>query len=223
MSEERALSYINRATHIITLVFGIMIAISGMHHGIFELLQGNKETPGLIIQAISPEFQRWQNGEEAFTLIPNFLFTGICSITIGISIILWSIKGLQTKYGRSIFLLLFIILTLCGGGIGYTIFFLSAWAYGTRMNKPLKRWRKVLKGKLIGSFAKAWIPLLVITSLFYIIALEISVFGIPGINDNNTILQVCWSFLFASFLILHITYISGFAHDISILKKINLQ
>jgi hypothetical protein len=200
-------------------VFGIIMALSGIHHGIFEVLQGNKETPCLIIQAISPEFQRWDNGEEAFTLIPNFLVTGICSIIIGTAIILWSMKGLQTKYGRIIFLILFVLLTLCGGGIGYTIFFLSVWIYGTRMNKPLIWWRKVLKGKLINSFARVWFPLLIIAALFFIIALEISVFGFPGINADKTILQICWSSLFASFILMHITYILGFVYDIQNLEE----
>jgi hypothetical protein len=51
--------------------------------------------------------------------------------------------------------------------------------------------------------------------LFFIIGLEISVFGyVPGTKDPHTILTVCWAFLFAGFVLMNLTYVFGFAHDI---------
>jgi hypothetical protein len=57
----------NRATKIIVSTIGVILAIAGLAHGIPEILQGNRPTEGLIIQAIGPDHQMWQYGtEEAF-------------------------------------------------------------------------------------------------------------------------------------------------------------
>jgi hypothetical protein len=65
---------------------GVLFAIGGIDHGFFETLQGNKPTPGLFIRSIGPQQQMWPYGtEDAFTLIPNFLFSGIVSITLACS------------------------------------------------------------------------------------------------------------------------------------------
>ncbi|NIP28360.1 MAG: hypothetical protein GWO38_32255, partial [Phycisphaerae bacterium] len=78
-------------------------------HGFFEILQGNTPTEGLIIQAIGDEQQMWLYGtEEAFTIIPNFLITGILTIIVSLAIIVWSVGYMQTKRGAAVFLLLFV-------------------------------------------------------------------------------------------------------------------
>ncbi|NDJ34075.1 MAG: hypothetical protein GYB64_05370, partial [Chloroflexi bacterium] len=83
----------NRATHIIAATIGIVFAIGGMSHGFFEVLQGNTPTPGLFIDAISEPPRYWEHGAEgAFTIIPNFLFTGLAAITVSIAIIVWCVR-----------------------------------------------------------------------------------------------------------------------------------
>ncbi len=135
----------NRALKTIVSTIGILLGVSGINHGFFEVLQGNTSTPGLIIQAIGPAQRYWVHGtEEALTLIPNFLITGLLSIAVGLTIILWSARGLHTKHGATIFILLFLLLLLVGGGIGQVVFFLPAWAFATLINKPLTGWQKVL-------------------------------------------------------------------------------
>ena len=68
----------NRATRNIVTAVGVMLGIAGINHGFFETLQGNIPTNGLIIQAIGDAQQMWIHGtEEAFTIVPNFLITGI--------------------------------------------------------------------------------------------------------------------------------------------------
>ena len=71
----------NRATKTIVSTIGIILGLSGIDHGIFEILQGNQPTNGLLIQAIGPAQKMWEyGGEEAFTIIPNFFinFRSIC-------------------------------------------------------------------------------------------------------------------------------------------------
>lgn len=211
------------ASLIITSVLGIAMALSGITHGIFEILQGFKPANGSIIQAISPEFQRWENGEEAFTLIRNFLITGILAVCISIIIIIWSVGFVHKNYGRTVFLALFILLTLVGGGLGFIIFYLLTWAYATNINKPLNWWEKILSPRIIKGLSKAWLLLLIITILFFITGLTVSVFGLPGTTNQDTILTVCWSLLLASLVLLNFTYISGFAYDIRNKSKPDLS
>jgi hypothetical protein len=70
-------SPVNRTVHLIVSVTGITLAIAGLHHGVFEILQGNRATPGVGIHSIGPEQMRWAYGtDDAITVIPNFLVTG---------------------------------------------------------------------------------------------------------------------------------------------------
>ena len=108
----------NRATRIIVAVIGVLLGIAGMEHGFFEVLQGNTPTDGLIIQAIGDAHQMWFYGtEEAFTVVPNFLITGILTMGVGLAITIWSVGFIQTEKGPLVLGLLFIALFLVGGGI----------------------------------------------------------------------------------------------------------
>ena len=205
------------ATRIITVTLSWMLAIGGLDHGFFETLQGFKKTPGLIIQAIGPANRMWLHGtEEAFTIIPNFLISGILTICISILIMIWSVGFVHKKHGRTVLLLLFISLFLFGGGIAAQIV-LFPWilGYATKIDKPLTWWEKVLSFKIRSGFSKIWVYSLVIACIFFLVALEMAIIGyFPGIKDPEVILYTCWSFLFIFMLLINLTYISGFAHDI---------
>jgi hypothetical protein len=112
----------NRATRAIVATLGVIFGISGMGHGFFEVLQGYSSTNGLIIDAIGKANRIWAYGNEpAFTIIPNFLITGIATMIVGLAAIIWSICFLHKKNGSLIFLLLFILLFLVGGGIAQVV------------------------------------------------------------------------------------------------------
>ncbi len=84
----------NRTTRITAAAFGTLLGLSGMNHGFFEALHGNHPTGGLLISAISAghSWTRWtQGGEGAFTLVPNFLATGLLAMALGLAIAIWSI------------------------------------------------------------------------------------------------------------------------------------
>ena len=71
-------------TKAVAAALGVCVGVSGLDHGFFEALQGNTATPGLIVQAIGPAQRMWIHGtEEAFTLVPNFLVTGILAMAVG--------------------------------------------------------------------------------------------------------------------------------------------
>lgn len=207
--------YYNRACAGITSVLGVALAVSSFLHGFYEFMQGNNATEGLIIQAIGPEQRHWVHGtEEAFTIIPNFLITGMVTMLLSILTAIWSAKFIHSKYGSRFFLMIFIALTFLGGGIAHVVFFLPVWGYSTRIMKELKFWRKIFKTGV--TFGKKWPVAATVTVTTFLIALLVSVFGyVPSIKDPDTKLYICWSILGVSFIMLHITYVIGFAYDVN--------
>lgn len=215
-SNERPI-FNNRATRLITTITGIILAVAGFEHGLFEALQGSKPTKGFIIQAIEVTAQRWKyGGEEAFTIIPNFLITGLLAMTISIFIIIWLLFFMRRKNGTTILLLSFILLTLVGGGLGFVPFFLITWAYSTRMNKPLTWWRKTISEKVSTSFAKIWPYTVAAATICWLIVLEIAILGyFPGETDPEVIININWILLLLTLIFINLSYISGFAYDIA--------
>ena len=204
-------------TRITTSTLGVFFGLfSSINHGIFEILQGNKPTNGLVINAIGEMQRFWPEGTEpAFTLIPNFRMTGIASILVGIAIIIWSIWFLSGKHGRTVYLGLFISSFLVGGGMGQAFFFIPAWAFATRMGKPLNGWRKILPRKIWPVLSQLWIVLLIAAIGIMLIALEMAIFGyFPGISDLEKLMNINMVFVFTSAFLFILTFIAGFGHEL---------
>lgn len=210
------------ATRIIATTVGVFFGLfSGVNHGIFEIMQGSKPTPSLLIQAIGEQQKFWPLGtEDAFTLIPNFLYTGIVSVIVGIVIVIWSIWFLPRKHGPTVFLGLFILSFLVGGGIGQAFFFIPAWAFATRMHKPLNWWRKVLHERIRPLLSRLWAPLLVLAVAVMFVGLEMAIFGyFPGITEPVAIQDTAMTFVFGSALLFILAFIAGFGHELISMKQ----
>ena len=210
----------NRAVRMISSTLGVFIGIGGLDHGILETMHGNTPIDGFFIFALAPgtNWSVWKNGGEgAFTLIPNFLITGIVSIIVGLLIIVWSVGFINKKRGSTVFLLLSILLLFVGGGIGQIVFFILTWAISTRINKPLTLWQKFLHKNTRIAISKLWPGLLILFSLLFLTALEIAIFGyVPGVYDLELIQFTCWSILGLAIIIIFIAFVSGIAYDIEI-------
>ena len=193
-----------------------MLAISGMNHGFFEILQGSKPTNGLVIQAIGPEQNLWGT-EEAFTITPSFLWTGILAILASLAILVWSVRFAHTKHGATVLGLLFLWQFVVGGGIAAPVTFAPFVVIAaTRINQPLAWWRRVLPEGLRRGLATIWPVTLAVGCASLLIGLFIAITGfVPGASSDAAILTVCWAFVFGGgwgmFLL---TYVAGFAHDI---------
>jgi len=212
------------ATHVIATTIGVFFGLfSGVNHGIFELLQGNKPSDGLVINAIGEAQRFWVEGTEpAFTLIPNFMLTGIVSIIVGFGVAIWSIWFLPRKHGRPVFLGLFILSFLVGGGIGQAFFFIPAWAFATRMGKPLTWWRETLPHSIWLFLSRLWIVLLVLATIIMLIGLEMAIFGFfPGITDSETLQNVNMTFVFSSAILYVLSFIAGFGHELRRMERNN--
>ena len=206
----------NKATRINVATLGTIFGISGMSHGFFEFLQGNVPTNGFYIFAIGEAQKMWPHGNEpAFTLIPNFLLTGIAAILVGITLIIWSLGFVYKKNGPTVFFLLFILLLLVGGGVAQILFFPFLWLVSTRINQPLAWCRKILPIELQGSLARLWPGSLVISAALLGFALEIATTGVvPGVTDSEVALSIMLFCLGMEGIAFPLTFVAGFAHDI---------
>ena len=213
--------YNNQKTRITTSIIGLLLGFGGIiNHGIFEVIQGYTPTNSFFIEAIGESNRFWLYGTEgAFTIIPNFLVTGIFAILVGISIVLWSVKYIHLKHGTTVFLLLLILLTLVGGGIGHIILFLPTWAYATRINKSLAWWEKILPAQLRKVLSKLWIYSLAMTVISWLFVMELGILGyFPGETNPETILNIVFIFLFSAVILANLTFIFGFAWDLEYRK-----
>ncbi|WBW95124.1 hypothetical protein [Oceanirhabdus sp. W0125-5] len=209
-------SYHNKSIRVNVSVFGVILSISGMVHGLFEILQGNVKTEGLMIHAIGEAHKFWVYGNEpAFTIIPNYLITGLVAIFTSLIIIIWSVKFMDKKNSPHILLMLFIVLLLVGGGVGQAVFFTVIWIFATRITKPLSWWDKVISSSAKVSLSKLWLGLLLSSSVLVFFALEIAVFGyVPSIQDTDIVSLVMLSSLGSGFILLIVAFISGICRDL---------
>jgi hypothetical protein len=218
MRQEKRSSFDNlNATLVIATAIGVFFGLfSGVNHGFFEVLQGNVPTDGLFIYAIGEAQRFWPLASEgAFTLIPNFMITGIASMVVGVAIVVWSIWFLPTRHGRTIFLGLFILSFLVGGGIGQVFFFIPAWAFATRLGKPLTWWRKVLPQSTWPFLSRFWIVMLVLAAIAMLIGLEMAIFGLfPGLTDPVSIENTALLFVFSAAILCVVSFIAGFGHEL---------
>ena len=208
--------YDNRATRLTTSIFGVALTVGAFQHGFFEFLQGNTATNGILIQAIGEQQRYWIHGtEEAITVVPNFLFTGLLAMAISVFAAIWSVKYINTRHGTTVFLSTFIVLTLVGGGLAHIVFFLPIWGYSTRIDKRLGFWTKLFPKKVRRKLGRIWPFSAALVAILFIVALEISIFGyVPGVDNPELILAICWGLLGLAWVLVQASYISGFAHDI---------
>lgn len=206
----------NHSTRVNVATMGVVFGLSGMSHGFFEVLQGNVPTPGLLVSAIGEAQRMWPHGNEpAFTVIPNFLGTGIAAMVVGLALIVWSLGFVHQKHGPTVFLGLFVLLLLVGGGVAQVLFFPFFWLASTRIRRPLSWWRGVLPARLRAWLARGWPWLLVLSATLLVCALAIATTGfVPAVDDPEAVFGVMLACLVAVVLLLPLAFAAGFARDV---------
>jgi len=134
-------------------------AIVGFIHGVGEILQaGNQATSNLIYALdVADPAKVWHGGLPAFTLIPDFLISGIITVLISIAIVIFANLLIESKY-FTFFPLIFIILFLFGGGfIPPFIGIISSAYYAIQKRSNMSTKQPTLLRKQI---AKLWIYLI---------------------------------------------------------------
>jgi hypothetical protein len=201
-----------KATQFTASVIGVFFGLlSGVNHGIFEILQGNLPTSGLVINAIGEAQRFWPEGTEpAFTLIPNYCLTGIVSILVGITIVIWSLRRLEDKQGPVVYLGLFILSFLVGGGMGQAFFFIPASIFLMRRGK-FPRW---LPQRSRPFLSQLWPAVLVLAVLTMLVGLEMAIFGwLPGVSNSAQLHNLNMLFVFGSLLLFILTFIAASARE----------
>ena len=193
-----------RATRVIVSTLGVALAASGMVHGYLEVVHGNTSTGGLLLGSVG-----------AFTVIPNYLITGVTALLVSLAIVIWTIGFIDRPRGPHVFILLSVLLLLVGGGVAQVVFFMLAWALSTRIGKPLSWWRRSLPDGFRESLARAWIWLFTACMALFAVAVEIwLVKWVPGVSSPTEKVHICWVFLVAGLGVLLVDVVAGFAHDL---------
>ncbi len=187
--------------------------IISIEHGIFEVLQGNIPTNGLIFNAIPPSEYWIEGNERALSLIPNFLITGIFALIIGILVIFWTLKFVDKNNGAIIFLLLQICQLLLGGGIAFFILGILVGLVAFQINKPLNTKNGFLSGKFGLTIAKTWKFFLIISIIIFSLTLLGAIIGVPFLEPEVAKKFLMTSGAFSLFLMIY-TFFAGFASDI---------
>lgn len=210
-------AHINRAAKTVTAMIGTVFGLSGFVHGLLETMQGYTPTNGLFIEAIGEAQRMWEFGREpAFTLIPNFLITGIAAMIVSIAAIVWSIGFMHRKNAHLVFLLLFTASLFVGAGVAQVLIFPIIWAFSTRIRKPLITWRKLLKGRVRSVLARIWAPLAAISAICILYALQVAVSGyVFGASDPDVKSAAMLISLGAGVALMLAAYTAAFASDIS--------
>jgi hypothetical protein len=208
----------NAATRTIASTLGILVGIGSIDHGSLECLQGFRRSPGLIVNALGAGY-RWtvwkQGGEGAFTLIPNFLVTGMVATLLGFVMIFWSLRFLQRTHGPIVFLLLGVASFLTGGGVAQIVLFTPTWGAATRIRASLRCWRWLLPAAIRPALGRLWPWTLSAATVLFLVALEIAIFGyFPGVSEQLQLLHICWSILAVALVLYLMSILSGFACDI---------
>jgi hypothetical protein len=200
------------ATSILISTFGGLVGLTGIEHGLGEILQGDK-TPGGIMFPSWPEspFFRVLGGEPAMTILPNLLITGILATLVSLIYLAWAILFVQRKHGGLVLILLTIPMLLFGGGIFPPLLGFLIGMAATRIHAPLTWWRTTLSPGTRHFLGILWpwffgACLLSWLAMFPGVAVLSYYFGVENVNLIFTLLVCMFGFLL-------LASISGFARD----------
>lgn len=209
--------FYNRHVYLTAVVMSILLALAAMfNHGVFEIRQGLTSTNGFYIEAISEADRFWYYGNEsAFTLVHNFLLTGIIVVVLSLALIVFSIKYLSEPKRTNILLLFFVLLTLFGGGIGHLVVSLPTWAFATRIRRSLDWYENNVSKGLRIKLARLWLFFLAAASFTWLMVMQLGVFGyFPGLSDPDIILNIVFFFLLMTTVFLCLAFICAMAKDL---------
>ncbi len=185
MNNSRSTLPINQATQMIVSVISIWCGVSGLEHGFFETLQGSAAPDGLLISAIGPVQRFWPGGTEtAFTVIPNFLVTGILAMLVSLAVVIWSGWFITRKYGAIVFLLLSILQFLVGGGFAQIFLVLLVSAAATQIHARLTWMRAVFPAAIRRFLGALWVWLLLFFTFSLSGAMIAAIFGYFPLLSN---------------------------------------
>ncbi|HET9304226.1 MAG TPA: hypothetical protein VFO20_15760 [Propionibacteriaceae bacterium] len=84
------------ATRVVISIFGIVVGLAAIEHGVGEVSQGSARPASLLIQSW-PDTAAFTvlAGEPALTVLPTFLLSGILTVIVGLALSVWSVLFVQ--------------------------------------------------------------------------------------------------------------------------------
>ncbi|MFC2137852.1 hypothetical protein ACFLTE_06730 [Bacteroidota bacterium] len=199
----------NLATKISTIVIAIYAGLLGMIHGVFEILQGNNKATGLLINAIGIDFESqfiWLEGLPAFSILLNFLASGIIAIIVSLAVFLYALIYINNNSCKIILVILSILMFLFGAGFIPPFLCLIAAIISQKINKPINfKFNSDYINLIL--IAKLWIWVL----CFYI--LWIIGEWILGYFYPNIILKHSFLFFLIKLVLPFLLFFTGLAYD----------
>lgn len=200
--ESRAVK--NRSTALLVAVLGTVIGVSGAIHGVHSILKGNAPTGGMLLPAIG-----------AFTLVQNYLITGILAVALGIAVVVWSIAFVDGRHGPAVFVALSLGLVLVGGGIAEIAFILLTALLSTRIHHPLSGWHRAAGSNLGRALSRLWPYAITLAFSVFLIGYSIWLFVLPPeVRQIGTLHYVTWATLGTGFLLLLLVVPCGLMRDV---------
>jgi hypothetical protein len=136
----------------------------------------------------------------------------------------WSLRFLHSPRGPTVFLILGVASFATGGGVAQIVLFTLTWGVATRIRGSLELCGRIIPSTARPAIARLWPWLLGVSTLLFLLALEIAVFGyVPGVSNQTDLLHICWKILAATLVLYLISIISGFANDLDIEHSIALE
>jgi len=196
-----------KATRIVAASFGIVAGFGGLEHGYFEILYGNVRPESIMIASMGapcvPE-EIWNACEPAMTIIPNFLFTGILAMLLGLVAMVWAAAFVQRKQGGTILALLSFGLLLFGGGIFPPVIGMIGGGLGSRINTLLEK----EPGPVWRTLAMVWPWAIVVFCVWLLGQFAIGYFFNEFLMQNAVLIPV----LPLGLLVLSV--LAGYGHDL---------
>lgn len=204
------------ATRITVSSLGVLAGLSGIEHGLGEVLQGNVATPGLV-------FQSWPNsalfsilnGEPAMSIVPNMLATGILAMIASAIFLVWATAFIEKRHGGLILALLSIAVLLVGGGFGPFLLGLVLGLTAVRLHAPPPRWCDRVPAGILQPLDRLW-PWLYGADMIAWLALFIGwPFAglLPGLAESDAVVAPLFATIAAAFGLLLILAAAGYARD----------
>lgn len=204
------------ATKITVSTLGVLAGLSGIEHGLGEVLQGNVAPPGIV-------FQSWPNsalfsilnGEPAMSIVPNLLVTGILAMIMSSIFLVWAAVFIEKRHGGLILILLSIAVLLVGGGFGPFLLGLVLGLAATRINAPLPGWGNHIPAGLRQLLDSLW-PWLYGADLIAWLTLFVGwpIAGLlPGVAVSEAIVAPLMATIAAAFGLLLPLIAAGLARD----------
>ena len=195
----------NRSTALFVAILGTVIGVSGAIHGVHSILKGNTPTGGMLLPSIG-----------AFTIVQNYLLTGMLAVALGMAVVVWTIGFIDRKYGPTVFVVLCVALFLVGGGIAEVAFILLAALLSTRIHHPLGKWQRAADSRLGLALSKLWPYAISMAFSIFLIGYSIWLFVLPPgeVRQIGTLHYVTWISLSIGFISLLVVVPCGFMRDI---------